>query len=325
MCELGQTLKAAREAQGKTVAELAAKLAVRKAVLEALEDCRFSDLPEAALSRGYLRRYAELLGLDPQPLLRLYPQSTETPVAIKLPPKPSPWRWVWVGLVVAALAAAGYWYYNSSRPDATPQTAPTVQAPERVSLRVEAEPAGARVFLDGFLLGAAPVEVQVEVGNRTLRLEANGYQPLQTTLNLSETRSVRYNLKPAPSSNPQNAAPATGTPPGVTTSPSTPPASTPTTPPATAPATSPATPPATAPATNQVVLRFESRSWIRVTTLDGRRLFEGQPAIGSQQSYDQPVLVRAGNGAGVRAVVNGQDVGRLGAPGQVVTRTLGRP
>ena len=71
MCELGRRLKEAREAKGLEIAQAAEVLKVRRAILEALEDCRFDELPEPALARGYLKRYAQILGLDPAPLLGL--------------------------------------------------------------------------------------------------------------------------------------------------------------------------------------------------------------------------------------------------------------
>ncbi|MER3481555.1 MAG: DUF4115 domain-containing protein, partial [Meiothermus sp.] len=61
-------------------------------------------------------------------------------------------------------------------------------------------------------------------------------------------------------------------------------------------------------------------SWVRVTTASGQKLYEGIPAPGTVLSYDQPVVVRAGNPAAVRVTVNGQDGGAMGQPGQPVTR-----
>lgn len=46
MCELGKRLKEAREAKGLDLAQAAEALKVRRVVLEALEDCRFDELPE---------------------------------------------------------------------------------------------------------------------------------------------------------------------------------------------------------------------------------------------------------------------------------------
>ncbi|RTH18005.1 hypothetical protein CSW39_06155, partial [Thermus scotoductus] len=79
MCELGERLRRAREEKGLSLKEASARLALKVKVLEALEACRFEELPEPALTRGYLRRYALLLGLDPEPLLALYPLAPTLP------------------------------------------------------------------------------------------------------------------------------------------------------------------------------------------------------------------------------------------------------
>ncbi|MER3536725.1 MAG: DUF4115 domain-containing protein, partial [Thermus sp.] len=79
MCELGERLKAARTSRGLSLEEAARRLSLKKSVLQALEECRFDLLPEPALAKGYLRRYALLLGLDPKPLLALYPAEPPPP------------------------------------------------------------------------------------------------------------------------------------------------------------------------------------------------------------------------------------------------------
>ncbi|WP_237258998.1 helix-turn-helix domain-containing protein [Thermus brockianus] len=85
MCELGERLRRAREERGLSLKEAAERLSLKVGVLEALEACRFAELPEPALARGYLRRYARLLGLDPEPLLALYPKAP----TLEPPPPPS--------------------------------------------------------------------------------------------------------------------------------------------------------------------------------------------------------------------------------------------
>ena len=87
MCELGERLRRAREAKGLSLKEAAERLALKAGVLEALEACRFEVLPEPPLARGYLRRYALLLGLDPEALLALYPRQAPPP-----PPRKGPGR-----------------------------------------------------------------------------------------------------------------------------------------------------------------------------------------------------------------------------------------
>lgn len=67
---VGETLRSTREAQGHTVADVAQALKLTQRQVDALESERFESLPGAAFARGFLRNYAKLLGLDPEPLLR---------------------------------------------------------------------------------------------------------------------------------------------------------------------------------------------------------------------------------------------------------------
>lgn len=60
-----QTLELSRE-------EVAAALNLRPAVIQGLEDDRYDEVPVAIYRRGYLRSYASLLGLDPEPVIAAY-------------------------------------------------------------------------------------------------------------------------------------------------------------------------------------------------------------------------------------------------------------
>lgn len=306
MCETGRRLKEAREAQGRSLAEMAQQLSVRKVILEALEECRYEELPEAALSRGYLRRYAQILGLDPEPLLAEFPAKTGSraanPTGEAAPPRRGLPIWFWTLLLLILIGAgvAAWRLFTIQNKPTTVEVAPPPPpaAPQRVTLRVTTQPPGARVYLDGFLLGQSPVQAPgIEVGERVLRIEAPGFKPYQTTLRLTENKDLSVVLEVAP-------------PPPAASNPSPTPANPQTTPPA-------ATPPTNTPS---VVLRLEGRSWVRVTTANGQKLYEGIPAQGAVLTYSQPVVVRAGNPAAVRVSVNGQDQGVMGQPGQPITR-----
>jgi hypothetical protein len=77
------------------------------------------------------------------------------------------------------------------------------QAKERVcTLHVTVNVARAHVHLDGQPIGDAPLatEVFVNVGKRTLRVEADGYQPKSTTIDAKAgaTEDVKLDLAPAP-------------------------------------------------------------------------------------------------------------------------------
>lgn len=69
----GRQLQEARIARGLEIGDMARRLKLRPAMVEALEAEAWEQLPEPVLTRGYLRNYALALGLDPKPLLALCP------------------------------------------------------------------------------------------------------------------------------------------------------------------------------------------------------------------------------------------------------------
>jgi cytoskeleton protein RodZ len=68
---VGELLRAAREAQGLTVADVAERIKFSVKQVEALEADKSESLPEGAFLRGFVRSYARTLHLDEAPLLAL--------------------------------------------------------------------------------------------------------------------------------------------------------------------------------------------------------------------------------------------------------------
>ncbi len=288
MCELGERLRRAREEKGLSLKEAARRLALKASVLEALEECRFQDLPEPPLARGYLRRYARLLGLDPEPLLALYPLPKEPPLPPPPPRWPSLWPWALALVLLFGLLAFGaFRLLVQPRPEVVEVSlTPLPETPARYTLRLETDPPGARAYLDGFLLGETPLTTPpLEGGRRLLRLERPGYLPLEQEINLDRNLSLRLGLVPQ------------------------------------GPPAEPPSPPARE---ATLVLKLEGRSWLRVRQGD-KVLYEGIPEVGSSLSFPLPVEVRAGNPGGVRVILQGQDLGPMGEPGRPVTRTFPAP
>jgi cytoskeletal protein RodZ len=60
----GQQLKRAREAAGKSLAEISAATKIPERLLTAIEDSQFSALPSRIYAIGFSRSYARLVGLD---------------------------------------------------------------------------------------------------------------------------------------------------------------------------------------------------------------------------------------------------------------------
>ncbi len=66
---IGQQLQNARLARGLTIDQVARVLHIRPIYLEALEEDRRKALPSSVQGKGFLRLYADHLGLPVQPLL----------------------------------------------------------------------------------------------------------------------------------------------------------------------------------------------------------------------------------------------------------------
>lgn len=66
MFEIGNSLREARDRQGRSFPDLERKTQIRTRYLRALEEENFDAIPALAYTRGFLRVYADELGLDGQ-------------------------------------------------------------------------------------------------------------------------------------------------------------------------------------------------------------------------------------------------------------------
>ena len=141
----GVALRAARNAQNLSVGEVARQLRLSVAQVEALEASAFDRLPGPVFARGYLRNYAHLLKLDPEPLVSAAmpaPLSEPAP-PIEVGPRGEPlpaaqklrWPRYAIGIAGLALALAAYEYFL-----AQPSPVATTGAPDSVTMTVPAAP-----------------------------------------------------------------------------------------------------------------------------------------------------------------------------------------
>lgn len=146
---VGQILRNAREAQGITPEDAAARLRLMLRQVEAMETDEFENLDPPVFARGFVRNYARLLGLAPEALLaRMQGAPAPTAVSHAAPPQPNSWLsspWLillLLGLlVVVVVPVALYWWLNSEGVDEPSASAmQTSSAPAAVPAPV-AEPA----------------------------------------------------------------------------------------------------------------------------------------------------------------------------------------
>jgi cytoskeletal protein RodZ len=248
MPALGERFRAAREARGLSLSDVAEQIRIRSVYLAAIEDENWSAIGAPVYVRGFLRTYARFLALDSEEAVAAFngegrqatPPTTATPsTSYRADTTPSrnlsPLIWIASLVAVALIAFLVYneatWRQNSS---ALTATASTTQASEPVATATEPADAGASA-----LPSATP-------------------QPLQGSL--AQGRSIELHLS-AP-------------------------------------------------------------SWLRVT-VDGNVSMEGTfPAGTDRLFHGKNASLRIGNAGGVELVVDGKNIGTLGAMGDVVERTF---
>ena len=139
---VGLRLAQAREGAGYSLAEVAGYLRVRKNYLEAIETERYDALPGRTYAIGFVRAYAELLGLDAARLVNDFKAETaalksRTELVFPSPPPEGriPGGAILFVSVLVALLAYGGWYYISVTEKGVAELVPAV--PERLVALLE--------------------------------------------------------------------------------------------------------------------------------------------------------------------------------------------
>ncbi len=287
MSELGRLLREARAAKQVNLADVEAVTRIRQKYLDALERGEFHRLPRGTVARGFLRTYANYLGLDAEAALKQYAEESgdsgiDVPIAEPGKPRlvdyrplevtlsegrPSRtwWPWVVALLLVLVLAAGSWWLLNR----------------------------------DNF---------SWDLG----LLRAFGPAPSMTPTSTATATRWVVTATPKPTETPTQVLPTPTSSLLILPTPTVPPSPTPTPRPT-------ATPEVVARITLE--LRTTQRAWLRVA-VDGQIVEEGVLEAGQTRVWDadQSILVRTGNAGGVILILNGQELGPMGGIGQVVER-----
>jgi helix-turn-helix protein len=87
--EIGNSLRAARERQGLGYPEIELATKIRAKYIRALEEEDFTAIPGDAYMRGFLRTYADYLGLDGEVYVEEYASRNLSSWRDELPPRPA--------------------------------------------------------------------------------------------------------------------------------------------------------------------------------------------------------------------------------------------
>jgi cytoskeleton protein RodZ len=118
---VGALLRQARQGFGRDVGQIGAALRIRASHLQAIEDGRYEELPGGTYAIGFIRTYAEYLGLDGPEMVRRFKQEVEgqefkNDLSFPMPvsERSVPGSTILLGGVIVALCGYGIWYYISS-------------------------------------------------------------------------------------------------------------------------------------------------------------------------------------------------------------------
>lgn len=314
---IGAELAVARERAGRSLDEFAARLRIRRAYLQALEDGRVGDLPGGAYPVAFLRSYALALGLDADAAVRRFKAEAaalDRPAALSFP-APLPQRGrplgalMMLGLGLAVLAYAG-WYHLSGEGRLPAEAVQPV--PARLARLVAPKPPAP---------AAMPKPKPASGGGAAIAPATPGAAPVAVASVAASTASA------TPPASPSATPPALG-PQLAAATPSAPPIAAAAAPPATAsvpPGSAAAAMPTAAEdaalaAAPALAVRATADAWIEVRDAKGTVLFSHLLHAGDSWTVPPgPALaMTTGNAGGTELVTNGVASPPLGPSGAVL-------
>ncbi|MBW4579961.1 MAG: DUF4115 domain-containing protein [Tildeniella nuda ZEHNDER 1965/U140] len=276
---IGTYLGRERKERGVSLDEIAVKTYIPLRLLQALEEGHIERLPEPVFVQGFIRRFADAIGLDGVALAKTFTPQPSFMIERKAPEAERP--------------------HTVEQPvehDVAESSAvEPIDLPPQFIQHDRTPPAG-RSYLPWVLLSAAAVLLVgvglVNVLNRPTAIESQS----ETTANSVSPAAP----SPQPSADaPTSIAPQASSSPLPTVS-----------------APGEATPAADSPI--QVAVKLTDESWFQVIA-DGKTEYEGILKKGEQKTWkaQKTLVLQAGNAGAVSVSYNQGEAKRLGAPGEV--------
>src|SRR6185312_16246052 len=328
---VSESLRGRRIECGLDVDYVAQILKIRPAVLVAIENGKFDELPGPAYAVGFVRSYATYLGLDAEALVVRFKTETaeiarrpqlEFPLPIRDSRVPTGPLLV-ICVLLAALTYAG-WYYVSSTPDQLAGLTPTV--PDRLLhlLKVPPPPKPGSEPVAPAVAPTAPAPAPTAVATAPEAGQPAAAAPVAPP---ATDAAAPQTATAQPTAQPAATPPAVDGVPPVDTKPAAGPAvaALPQTPDMTQPAATtdqPKQPDNTYGAPegqSRVVLHAVADSWVQIRDKASNLLFTRVLKPGEHYNVpnQQGLTLVAGNAGGIDVTVDGQEAPRLGDLGHV--------
>ena len=353
----GEMLAIRREELGYSLAQAADALRIRYVYLQAIEDGRYHDLPGTAYAIGFVRSYAEFLGLEPEETVKRFKQEIHgleraPTLAFPVPKPEGKLPGGALILISVLLVALGYgaWYFLTTSgnqvsevlPSAAPIEQESGQAGESASdgrEQATARPAGNAGGEEQTSAGATaeqggtseqttetqtqvPASTELGAGQADIGAGAEIEIPAASEtpgVNAETTETGQAPSEPAAEAEAPEAAVENATQTAVVEPPA-----------------APQLPPGAAAggrifgadnADARVVLAATSDSWVQVRDAEGELLLT--QVLRTGDSFLVPnepgVTMRTGNAGGLSITVDGRQINSFGALGDVIDGVLLEP
>ncbi len=300
---IGDILRRVRQQRGESLDDIASYICIRPTFLVALENSRYEELPADAYVIGFLRTYANHLGLDGKGAIDLYRREMagrRRKPQLNMPQPVSegqaPTAAILVGVTLAALLIYALWYALASsdratvsRPPSLPASLTTTATPPTLAA-VATPPAPAVVTTTPVLSATATLVTATATSLPTVPAPTS--TPVATAGIALNATATAASL--AATATPANAATATSATKGQTYGDT---------------------------ATRQrVALRVVKESWVLIADRYGNTVFD--KILKPGDVYNVPngkgLTLTTGNGGGIIMSVDGVDMPRLADDNRVV-------
>jgi cytoskeleton protein RodZ len=301
---LGERLVAAREAKKLSLQDVSDSLRFSVKQISALERGDFDALPDAMITRGFIRNYARFVEIDAEPLLASYrvyvpdqlpgTLSMESLMHEVMPGKDSqPWLQYILGSIVVLLFLLAWFFYMDYMPK------PVLAEAEKASVAADANDAAVEINLPEIALPAGErLGDSTDVATDTTAT-LNATSPIATVNEKLEASTTDIAAGSKLKANAENQS--------VQVAP---------TPAARVEAT---------PAMKKVSMTFSDETWVRATDKSGKVVFERIMPAASQDDFDgvPPIDLVIGNASATKLTYLGKSVDLVAvSQGNVARLTL---